>query len=524
MLKTAKKAISILLAAIMLVSMAVPSFAANYDEKPTIYVTGARVTHIYNADGSLLFPNNSDAGTLIKEKFVPCLKKFAVGMVTDDYEKWTQELRDIFVEILGDMALDKDGNVSDGSYPEHPYNYTLPAKTSGYGSSEYRLWYDWRISPLETAELLKMYIEDVKRVTGEDKVNITGRCYGANVVQAYLTLYPEHALQHVDDVAYLSSSVDGIDALGALFTGDIEFEDQAVNNFVDYYMENEDLVENEEAKALILATVEMLNYISVLGLTGDALELLVQDFRADVFPPILRDTFAGWPSYWAMLPAEKYDEAIDFIFADCKDEYAGFISKCDEYYNKVQLRRVETLKFLEEMGIDFYMISKYNFPDFPVYEGATALSDGNTTVYRQSFGATCADHGEILSDKYVKSLADKRYLSPDRKIDASTCLFPETSYFIKNLHHETFPAAINDLAANVMNHEATVSGGEYAQYLLFNGTAKLDVIEGLDEDGTKEKTPVQLIFIRFFTALLKILTRIFNRELDLGGVLGGLTD
>jgi len=169
-------------------------------------------------------------------------------------------------------------------------------------------------------------------------------------VQAYLTLYPEHAVENVDDVAYLASSVDGIDALGALFSGKVELEDQAITNFVDYYMENEDLIEDEAVKALVSATVELFNQVSVLSLTGDALELFINEVREDIFPVVLKDTFAGWPSYWAMLPADMYEEARDFIFKGVEDEYAGFIAKCDDYYYNVQLKATETLKALDEQA------------------------------------------------------------------------------------------------------------------------------------------------------------------------------
>ncbi len=511
-----KKFVSFLLCVVLVLSLCVPAFAGNYDEKPSIYVIGARVTNLYAADGTRIFPNDSvDEGEVIKEAIKPCLEKFALGMLTNDYEAWAQEFYNAVIKAMGNLALDKNGEVSDGSYAEHPYNYSLPRKTSNYNEYDYQLWYDWRVSPIETAELLKKYIDQVKEATGEDKVNILGRCYGANVVQAYLTLYPEHAIANVDDVAYLSSSVDGIDILGALFTGNIELNDQAIENFVNYYMENKDLIEDPDTKSLISATVEVLNYISVLGLTGDALEVLVQRLKKDIFPLVLKDTFGGWPSYWAMVPVDQYEEARDFIFAGVEDEYAEFIKKTDRYHNEVQLKVTETLLALDEAGIDFYMISKYNFPDVPIYEDATALSDGNTTVLRQSFGATCADYGEILSDKYIKSLKDTKYLSPDRKIDGSTCLFPETSYFVKDMHHETFPYPINRLALDVMNHEATVSGGEYAQYLRFDGSSTLKVIEGLDEDGTKKETPAQMLFIRFFNAIIKFITKLFKGEISL---------
>lgn len=510
-----KKIVSLVLAVLLLMSLCTPALASEEEERPTVYVTGARVTHLYAADGTLIFPNEGvDEAQVIKDAIKPCLEKFALGMIFNDYEAWAQEFYDAVIKVMGKIPLDKNGEVSDGSYAEHPYNYSLPNKTSGYGEYDYRLWYDWRMSPLDTAELLKNYIDDVKAVTGEEKVNITGRCYGANVVQAYLTLYPEHALANVDDVAYLSSSVDGIDSLGAIFCGDIELEDQAITNFVDYYMENGDLIEDEVTRTFIMTAVELFNEVRVLGITGDALELLVNRVRKDIFPLILKDVFGGWPSYWAMLPVERYEDAKAFIFEGVEDEYAGFIKKCDDYYSNVQLKAVETIKTLDEQGIDFYIISKYNFPDLPVFEGATALSDGNTAVKRQSFGATCADHGTVFTDKYINSLKDKTYLSPDKQINAATCLFPETSYFIKNMHHETFPGEINRLAMDVMNKEATVSGGEYSQYLLYDGSGQLkEIVSDNEEVVSEAKGPLAALF-RFLSAFFRMIKKLFSGEIN----------
>lgn len=513
-----KKAITLILSLVLIFSLCLPAAAVKNEEHPTIYVLGARVTSIHAADGTQLFPNDSvDAGEVLKEYLKPCLEKLAVGILIDDYEEWAAAFHEAIMKVFGELALDGNGEASDGSGTKHPYNHALPKKTSGYQVYDYELCYDWRLSPLESAELLKAYIDDVKGATGESKVNLLGRCYGANVIQAYLTLYPEHAIENVDDVSYLASSVDGLDSLGALFTADITLDPDAVNNFVDYYMENGDLIENPETRSLITTAVEMLNYISVLGLTLDACELFVDRVKEDIFPRVLKDTFGGYVSYWSMVPAEKYEQARDFVFAGVEDEYAGFIRKIDRYHNEVQLKAEETLKYLDSRGIDFYIVSKYSYPDIPVHESATALSDGFTSVKRQSFSATCANYGEVLSDDYIASLENSKYLSPDHKIDAATCLFPETSYFVKDIYHDTFPHAINSFAISLMNSEATVSSGEYPQYVRYTGWSEpLVPIEGLDEDGTKEDEPKFLVFIRFFTAVLNFIKKLFNGEISLG--------
>lgn len=509
-----KKAISVLLSIVLVFSLAVPAFAADYDEKPTIYVTGAQTNDLYAADGTRIYPQDTDEMEILKEAIVPCVKKLIPGLLTGDYEEYAQEFYNYFMEAYGTIGLDENGEASDGSHPAHTiYNCDIPRKTSGYGEWDYRFWYDWRISPLAAADELRIYIDMVKEATGETKVNLMGRCYGANVIQAYISLYPDHALQSVDDIAYLSSSVEGIDMLGSIFSGDFEFEDQAIENFLDYFLNEEGLIEDMELSAFVLALVEMFNQIKMLGLTGDAVELLIDQLKYDLIPLILRDSFGSMPAYWSMVPVEQYETARDFVFAGYEDTYAGLIQKIDDYYYNVQLGIKDTLLYFSEQGIDFYMVSKYNFPDFPLYEGATAQSDGNTTVKRQSFGATTADFGEVLSDKYINSLKDTKYLSPDHKIDASTCLFPETSYFVKDLHHDSFPYSINIFAMDLMNKEATVSGGEYAQYLLYVGWYDPMVpVEGLDEDAAKPNEPSYLTFIRFFTALLNFLTKLINGE------------
>jgi len=102
------------------------------------------------------------------------------------------------------------------------------------------------------------------------------------------------------------------------------------------------------------------------------------------------------------------------------------------------------------------------------------------------------------------------------KIDASTCLFPETSYFIKNLHHETFDGAMNQLAMNAMNKEATVSGGEYAQFLIYNGTSTLTPVDGPDENAEKPASSPLMSLFRFLAEIIKFLTEIFSRGLPFG--------
>lgn len=159
----------------------------------------------------------------------PCLEALALGIITDDYSKYGQELYNAIVPFYGPVSLDKNGEASNGSHTANTiYTCNIPKKTRNFGVWDYRFWYDWRISPIEAAAELKTYIDMVKEATGKDKVNLMGRCYGANVIAAYLEKYEAHALESIDDVAYLSSSLLGVDYLTAIFAGEIGFSDVAI--------------------------------------------------------------------------------------------------------------------------------------------------------------------------------------------------------------------------------------------------------------------------------------------------------
>ena len=512
-----KKLLSVFLAALLILSLAAPALAAE-QEYPTIYVTGAQTNDLYDADNNRIYPlpDDIDAMQVIKDNLMPCLRKLAFGLVTDNYEAYAEEFYNAFVPIYEDIALDKNGEVSNGSHPARTiYNADLPRKSGGYGEWDYRFWYDWRISPMLAADELKEWIDMVKDATGKDKVNLMGRCYGANVIAAYLYKYEKHALENVNGVAYLSSSIIGIDMLAALFSGELRFEDQAIENFVEFFMDKENLIEDETVKIFVLSLVELFNQIKLLGVTGEKLEELVAKVKDDLIPPLLRDTFGSMPAYWSMCTPEVYEDAIDFVFGGHEKEYAKLIEKTDDYYYNVQLGVEDKMVEFKEKGIDFQILVKYNFPDYPLYNGATGMSDGNTLCVRQGFGGEYADFNTEFSDKYIASLKNKTYLSADRKINAESCLFPENTWFVKNIHHDHFPSALTSLVMEAMNKHLTVSDGVYSQFLEYTDNRLIEVTPEENKSPAMANKALE-IYLRFFAALLRFLTKLMRGELQLG--------
>ncbi len=510
-----RKLIALILSFLLTFSLVFPGFAED-TEYPTIYVTGAQTNWIYSADGEVLYPISDDVDTMevIKEALMPCLEKLAYGLVTDDYEAYAKEFYDAFVPIFEGMALDKNGEASDGSHSEYTiYNFEIPKKSSNYGILEYEFWYDWRLSPIAAAEELKIFIDMVKEATGESKVNILGRCYGANVIQSYLVKHEEHALANVDDVAYLTSSILGIDMLSALFSGELELNDKAVNDFLNYYVEQENLIEDDATALLVMSLVELFRQVKVLGVTGDMLKSLVDKIKYDLIPPIIRDTYGSMPSYWSMVTPELYEKAIDFIYGGVEDEYKNLIAKTDDYYQNVQLTAAQDMLTLKEKGIDFQLFVKYDYPDIPIYANATNQSDGFTSCVRQAFGGEYADYGTVFSEKYLEENKDSKYISPDFKINAETCLFPENTWFIKGIYHTTFPERYSAQAFAIMNGEHTVSDGVYSQFQYDDGA--LHPTTEPDEDYAATPDSPFASLIKFLTALLNFMKGLFSGEIKL---------
>ena len=112
-----------------------------------------------------------------------------------------------------------------------------------------------------------------------------------------------------------------------------------------------------------------------------------------------------------------------------------FYEKVD-YYHNVQLELAPTIQNVMDAGTTVSVVSKYGFPQTPVIRSRNNESDFVVDTKYSSIGATCAPYDETLPTDYTQQrYPEKNYISPDRKIDASTCAFPDQTWFIKNSSH-----------------------------------------------------------------------------------------
>lgn len=512
-----KKFISIIISIILMLTISVTSvpiaFAAEDGaDIPVIHVTGYGALLVRNNEEGVketVYPLQIPDG-YIEEKAKEILPVFAKAFFTQKWDKFCEVLVDIFIPIFEPMALDNNGEVTDGSRADWTWNRSTlknkKDKNGKYSATAYKFHYDWRLDPFVIADSLHQYIEDVLYVTGEKEVVLYGRCLGSNVVTAYMVKYGG---EHVKEVIHYASSVYGATQCSKAFTGELFLHADGIERFMyDLDLGLEDYYNN-----LIQSLVSLLNKTYGLDIACWAVNNVVKDIYIDIFPEVMRAGFGTFPSYWSMVSIEDYDRAMETVFYGVdKADYEGLINKVENYHNNVQLKFEEITAEHIERGIEFSNIVKYGIQTIPVTKNSNELSDRTVTVRESSFGATVVGIGENFSEEYINGAvanSTDKYISPDKLIDASTCISPDTTWFIKNMVHDYFPDCVNGLVTEIVNNDGyTVSSSEeYPQYLVFDDASQ--TISPMTVDNLDTTVRWHVTFFealrRFFAALVEII-------------------
>lgn len=475
MKRSAKKFLTLLLSAIMAFSGILPAFAATVEstDDVIVYIKGYGCT-IYKdnipTEENIIFPKPIDIGEILSNSLSPILSELAQGLITNDYDEYCDEIYNAVEPLFKDCLLDSNGEASDGS------GWGGDALTDEFIVSDVNtpensiiFPYDWRLSPQHNAEILEKFIDRVCREKGVNQVDLMGRCLGMSVVNAYLENGKN--LNKVDDVVMYIPGTMGMYVLGALFSGNIDLDSDNINTFLDYYLTNNVVIEDPGMNSFVIAYVNFLNQARALGIASEFLEKALKNIIDDLFPRIIRATYGTFPAFWSMIPDKYFESAINFTFNTpaLKKEFAGLIAKARDFHDNVQLTCYDTMTRLRDGGMRFMIVSKYDTPVVPLGPEADYNGDFYAETELSSFGATCALYGETLSEEHINSLnpIERSFVSPDNKIDASTCLFPETTWFIKYCLHDHWPEPQDAMAMQFLRDKnmTVFTYDEYPQYL-----------------------------------------------------------
>ena len=509
MKKISKKVISLVLCLSIIASafafLGSSGFAAEESDGtviPLIYVQGTGMTlYAKDEDGKerTAYPVTIPDG-FIEQTVKDNIGIFAKAVLTQKWGEFSEVLSKALEEIYGELSLDEHGKTQNGVYLKWTWNKKKMKSDlvdGKYPTQRYTFNYDWRLDPNENADILRKFIEDVREVTGADKVAMLGRCLGVNITMAYMEKYDA---EYISDYILYASALDGATQCSKAFAGDMYLDSDGVERYVYDLQLSEDEVTNQ----LIQSFVTVFNDTYGLDLTCAAVNNVLKKKYLEIFPKALMASFATFPGYWSMVNDRDYERAKETVFygADM-DKYADFIEMIDNYHYNVQVKSNELLKEYAARGIEIANITKYGYQTVPVTDEADMISDALCSVHDASKGAITASLESGFDSNYIEKAKQDgtyKYISPDLQIDASGCLFPDRTWFVKNIKHKSFPKIINRLVdAIVNNEEFTVeSDANFPQYMVYSDSGEFGPMTAENQNTDAR------YHVTFFEALKKL--------------------
>ena len=543
-----KKIISVLLAVLMILTLSIPAFAQNIDPEesrsqiPVIRILGDGEP-MYDAEGNKLFhirsafnesddeAGESDDNSEIYASIANVLKPFLIdGLLNDEWDAYYENLEKEIAELTGDAKLDCNGNAIEGTgisqerqeFLDYAITHNKKGSKGYYGLYDYHFWYDWRLDPLESADKLYDYIQAVKKVTKCDKVAINASCIGTIVTTAYVSKY---GVDDIQGIGYTGSLANGAEILSESISGKFDTNSAAINRIL-----------MDSAYLGIFNFGEFINTTIDMVLATGLVDFLEKDIRDNIYNKVAYgvtsalalSTFFTYPSYWAAVSAEDYEDALVYVFgenyADPNHEYAGLIKKIENYDLKVRQNFSAIIRSISENGANFAAISKYGFQILPICESYDAVSDQFVSVEKSSFGATTSTIYDTLSDNYILSreqLNLGKYISPDKQIDASTCIYPDYTWFVKNSSHSEYTSYEKKILYDVStaDEQLTVDDFPWSQFMVYDYDT--DTMEAMTEENCNteqwqadeeldNQSKMFKVLINFVTALLKWFRQLFS--------------
>ena len=336
-----------------------------------------------------------------------------------------------------------------------------------YGEENvYNFCYDWPEDPITIAAELSEFIETV---SPNCKVNVVGMSMGANIVLAYMAT---QECAKLNNVVFAAPAWQGTSMFGNVVTNNVEIDIFAVENY---------LVQMANVSAVTNITAFIISYIaSQKGLSheyfGD-INAVLQNINPRLYTDTFIPYFAGMPGLWALVPQEDYEAGKKFIFEDHEIEIDSAYEKKLDDYHKIQGNAKQVVENAKKQGVKFSIVCGYNCQMIPISDEYVS-SDTIIDTELMSGGANCAKYLQAHDDWdtiYTQKIKDgHNHVSWDSKVDASTAMFPENTWFIKNLQHNGFNTengsldVVMWLLSQTKQPTVTTDKENYPQFFLYN--------------------------------------------------------
>ncbi len=442
------KLISVVLVMVLTFSVSSVAFARDKKATPVIVLHGLGGSDIYQYMGTeneVKIPQfGLDVSAMAKNQTIldNAVKLFTEDQ-TPDYYALFEALGDYFEGT--NLNFNENGNPKKGqgikTYWEEPLSkhkdyltlrdFSIPViarQTSSLigAKNVYAFNYDWRVDLCQTAKKLRKFIVAVKKRTGAKKVSICALSLGGAVMSAYFDKYKTK--KDIERCVLLNPAYLGADVARAF-----EFDLQTDKNKVLPYLKNmEQDFQGGDKETLFKA-------ISAIGddRIANALDNLQKDvlsntkMRKKFFLEVVKPWVGNIPAFWEVIPYSEFDKCVKkMVKIGYLDKNSGLYKKIQRYH-KVQGRFKKNLKYLKKHGVEIAVIANYGTGGLPLTSKYSNHTDLLIDTKYASVGATVAKYGKKLKGKNAKG----KYASPDKVINAKTCVLPNNTFFIKGIIH-----------------------------------------------------------------------------------------
>lgn len=494
---------------------------------PVVYIKGRTNIYKNNDDeaGGLAERNISGGEEAVKESAVNISAAFARAIIANKWDEYCDVLYDEISPVYDQYALNEDGEIDNDSGISHYWeientvnrvyangkNYHINRKDD---ITLYQFQYDCRIDPCATAADLNRLIKAVIDVTGHKKVKLVARCQGTVIANAYFNIFGHN---DVEEVLMYNSIASGAEIADSVFSGNAVFDSDAMNRFLNEFLDTSPVLD------FIKASVDLAALNGTLAATTGMVQLVYNKIAPNLMPRIIKATFGQCPGWYGMISPDRIDECKNFVLGDNADgKFDKLIQKIDNYNDNYKIHARSVLEDMQADGVNVYIIAKYNNQMYPVVESPDQLGDGVVSVWKQTYeGATCADVMKTLDKDYIAA-ADEKYISPDRVIDASTGLFPDHTWYLKDLAHDYYPNAFDAYLFKILRYKGYTDVNtleDVPQWLRFIGNENedLDRFEPLTEENLSagKEWPETSFFrsvLEFFKKIYTLLTYLFQQK------------
>lgn len=396
-------------------------------EEPEIYVAALGSATLYlNAgtdDEKIIFRPETSAYIELIAKLIGPL--FSL-LLTKDYDAFADKLIPAVNGVFGALANDEEGN----STPEVTTKEELPTDPTHGLEGNYYFGYDFRADPLVTADKFNEYVNHVLELTGHDQVRLRASSMGGVVTMSYLYKY---GTEKVKSVILQCCPIQGTAVAGDLFNGRIMITEDSVYRYAQTALPS---LLNGFTETFVMGLVNIVYKSGFLGSVLDMVQPILDNCAPRVFDELLVPVFKSNCGIWSFVPDAYYESAKTFMLGE--NPNAVLEARIDEYHYNVQSKAGEILNGVLDSGVPVMIVAGTAIQRTPLVPTWKNDSDGTVDTKYASVGGTVAELGTTLGDDYVQAIDDgHNHISPDNRIDASTCVLPDNTWFVTPMLHST---------------------------------------------------------------------------------------